>query len=37
MWRATLLDPLDFIALLVAHIPARHEKRAINYAGALPA
>jgi hypothetical protein len=26
-----VLDVLDFIALLVAHIPARHEKRAINY------
>jgi hypothetical protein len=26
-----ILDVLDFIALLVAHIPARHEKRAINY------
>ncbi|MFC1672316.1 transposase, partial [Planctomycetota bacterium] len=26
-----ILDALDFIALLVAHIPWRHEKRAINY------
>jgi hypothetical protein len=26
-----ILDVLDFIALLVAHIPSRHEKRAINY------
>jgi hypothetical protein len=26
-----IFDPVDFVAMLVAHIPARHEKRAINY------